>query len=163
MALLLDKPALAWPVGKGLILQRTLPAFIAYRTVQGVVHEEVLQHALLGLQDRLRRRPDLLAVRHGHEAGRLERKAARAFHLHQAHPTYPHRFHTRVIAEPRDVDTGAFRCSNDRLTGTCLGLNPIEDKGHASVDFGALSAWGNGNRVRHTGSRLPSHGPGTHP
>ena len=47
--LLLEEPALARPVGEGLVLERALPALVAHRAVERVVDEEELEHPVLGL------------------------------------------------------------------------------------------------------------------
>ncbi len=72
VALLLQEPALARAVGEHLVLERALPALVAHGAVEGVVHEEELEHTVLGLLDLLRGGVDLHAVGDGHVAGGLQ-------------------------------------------------------------------------------------------
>ena len=51
VALLLDEPGLARPVGQGLVLQRALAALVAHRAVERVVDQQELEHPVLGLLD----------------------------------------------------------------------------------------------------------------
>ena len=56
VALLLDEPALARPVGQGLVLEGALAALVAHRAVERVVDEQELEHPVLGLLDLVRGR-----------------------------------------------------------------------------------------------------------
>src|SRR5207237_1996909 len=54
VALLLDEAALARPEREGLVLQRTLAAAVAHGAIEGVVDQQELEDAVLGLADRRR-------------------------------------------------------------------------------------------------------------
>ena len=63
VALLLEEPALARPVGEDLVLQRALAALVAHRAVERMVDEQELEHPVLGLLDLVRGRVDHLHAR----------------------------------------------------------------------------------------------------
>ena len=74
--LLLEEPALARPVGEHLVLEGALAPLVAHRAVEGVVHEEELEHPVLGLLDLLGGGVDHHAVGDGHVTRRLQRGTA---------------------------------------------------------------------------------------
>ncbi len=76
MPFLFDEPALPRPVGHRLVLKGALTALVADGAVQGVVEEQELEHALLGLTGRLGLGEDLLAIGNLDEARWLEARAA---------------------------------------------------------------------------------------
>ena len=115
VALLLEEPALAGPVGEDLVLQRALAALVAHRAVEGMVHEEELEHPVLRLLDLLRGGVDHHAVGHGHVAGRLQRGPARSRHLDQAHPAHADGLHAGVVAEARDEGAGLLGRGDQEL------------------------------------------------
>ena len=76
VALLLHEPALARPVGQGLVLEGALAALVAHRAVQRVVDQEELEHPVLGLLHLVRGGHHLGALGHLDEARGLQRGAA---------------------------------------------------------------------------------------
>ena len=121
--LLLDEAALAGAEGEGLVLERALATAVAHRAVEGMVDEEELEDAVLGLLDLGRVGDDLLAVGHGHEARRHEGEATGTLDLHQAHAAHAHRAHPGVPAEPGDVGAPPFGGGDDHLA--LLGLHDL--------------------------------------
>ena len=115
VALLLNEAGLARAVGQGLVLQRALAALVAHRAVERVVGQQELEHAVLGLLHLLRGGVDDHAVAGLDEAGRLQRGAARALHLDQAHAAHADGLHARVVAEARDVGPGPLRRGDQQL------------------------------------------------
>ena len=129
VALLLDEPALARTVGQGLVLQRALAALVADGTVERVVGQQELQHPVLRLLDLLRGGVDHHPVGHRDEAGRLQRGAAGAVHLDQAHAAHAHRLHARVVAEARDVGPGPLGRGDQQLARLGRHGAPVEGDG----------------------------------
>jgi hypothetical protein len=56
--------------------------------------------------------------------------AAGPFHFDQAHATGAVWFETGVVTEGGDVDARFARHFQDRLTGGCLDLSPVESESH---------------------------------
>src|SRR5205823_11187431 len=76
VALLFDEAALAGAEGKRLVLQRALAAPVAHRAVEGVVDQQELEDAVLGLLHVLGVGDDLHAVGRIDEARRLQSEPA---------------------------------------------------------------------------------------
>ena len=104
--LLLDEPALARPVGVGVVLQRALAALVADRAVERVVDEQELEDAVLRLLRGRRLGVDDHAVGDRDHAARLQRRPAAGVDVDDAHAAHADRPHPRVVAEARDVDAG---------------------------------------------------------
>src|SRR5690606_24461103 len=103
--LLFDEAGLARPVGEGLVLEGALPALVAYRAVEGVVDEEVLEDPFLGLGDGVVLGVDDHAVGDRCRAGGDDHRAPRALDLDQAHAAHSDRSHPGMPTEAGDVDT----------------------------------------------------------
>ncbi len=114
--LLLDVPALARTVRHRLVLQRAFPALVAHRTVQRVVDQQELEHALLGLDDGFGRGLDRHAVAALDHARGLQRGPAPGVDLDQAHPAHAHRVHPVVPAESGNVGVVALGRGDDQFT-----------------------------------------------
>ena len=149
--LLLYETALSRPVRHHLVLEGALTSFVADGTVEGVVEEQELEHALLGLAGGLGLGEDLLALGHLDEARRLQARAPGTGDLDKAHPAHAHRLHPRVIAKARDEDPGPLGSRDDELA--LLGPNgpPVDGDGDArrgfdEVSHGAPHRPGMGNR-----------------
>ena len=136
VALLLQEPALAGPVGEHLVLQRALPALVAHGAVERMVDEEELEHPVLRLLDLLRGGVDHHAVGHGHVAGRLQRGAARARHLDQTHAAHAHRLHAGVVAEARDERPGLLGRGDQELAGRGGDLPAVDGEGDRGAGVG---------------------------
>ena len=149
VALLLDEARLAGAVGEGLVLQRALAALVAHRAVEGVVDEQELEDAVLGLLDPLRRGVHRHPVLDLDEAARLEGRSARAADLDQAHPADADRRHARVVAEPRDEGAGALGSGDEQIALLRLDLASVEGERQALVGRPG------GGRFRHRGRHLP--------
>ena len=96
-----EEPGVAGAVRERLVLQGALAALVADRAVQGMVDQEELQDAVLGLLHLVGVRDDGHVLGDRHVAGRLQRGAARAVDLDEAHSADADRRHPRVVAEPR--------------------------------------------------------------
>ena len=106
VALLLEVAALAGPVAERLVLQRTLAALVADRTVEGVVGEEQLEHAFLRPLDAVGRGVDDLSLGDRGHARHDQHRTARPLDLDEALPAHPDGCEPAVVAEPRHVGTG---------------------------------------------------------
>ena len=110
VALLLDEPALAGAVAERLVLQRALAALVAHRTVERMVGEQQLEHALLGALDAvgdsvLTTWPSATGVMH--DTTIIGPRGPSTSTMHWRH--MPTGVHPRVVAEVRDVVVGAQR------------------------------------------------------
>ena len=103
------------PVGERLVLERALAALVADRAVERVVGQQELEHAVLGLLHLVDAGDDLHALGDLDEARRLQRGAARALDLDQAHAAHADRLHARVVAKARDVGPGPLGRLDDQL------------------------------------------------
>ena len=145
VALLFDEPALARAEGEGLVLQGTLAPAVAHRAVEGMVDQQELEDAVLGLLHLLGGGDHLHAVCRGHEAGGLEREAARSLDLHEAHAAHADRLHARVPAEARDVDASPLGSGDDHLAGTGLDRAAVDGDGQRFFRLVCLLAHRNGH------------------
>jgi hypothetical protein len=88
---------------------------MAHRAVERVVHEEELEHAVLGLGGDLGGGVDLHLRRALDHAARQQGRAPTGVDLDDAHAAHAHRVHARVVAEARDVDAVALGRVDDQL------------------------------------------------
>ncbi len=142
VALLFDEAGLAGPIGHRLILERALAALVADRAIEGMVDEQELEDAVLGLLGDVGLGVDHHVVADGQHATGLQRRTATGVDLDDAHPAHTDRLHPRVVAESGDVDPGVLACVDQqrtRLGGDGLavdrhgdGLGRPLDSGHAA-------------------------------
>ena len=122
----LHEAALARAESHRLILKRTLPALVADRAVQRVIHEQKFQHAFLsflrGRAFRLHRHP----FAHFHHARRLQSRPPSGVNFHQAHATHPHRAHPRVIAKSGNIDSRLLARVNEQLPFVGSNFSPVD-------------------------------------
>src|SRR5882757_3522234 len=129
-ALVLVEAAAVEAVAHRLVLQVALAALVADRTVERVVDEQELHHALARLLDHRRVGEDLLLVGDGQRAARL-RLGRTGLHLDQAHPAIAGDGKAFVVAEARDLDARQLTGLQDREAGRHLQLDAVDlDLGH---------------------------------
>src|SRR5207249_584515 len=88
VALLLDEAALPGSEGEGLVLQGALATAVAHGAVEGMVDQQELEDAVLGLLDAFGRGDDFLAVGDRDEAGGLQHEPAGPLDVDQAHAAH---------------------------------------------------------------------------
>ena len=136
---LFDEPALPRPVGHRLVLKGALTALVADGAVQGVVEEQELEHALLGLTGRLGLGEDLLAIGNLDITSRLQARASRTGDLDKAHAAHPNRLHPRVVAKARDENPGPLGGRDDELALLRFHSPPVDGDGDARWGFDDVS------------------------
>jgi hypothetical protein len=106
---LLDVATLSGAIQESLVLKGTFSAFIAYRTVKGVIRQEELQVRFASL-DGSRRSVDFdgHALTHGRGARGLE--PPRSLDLYQAHAAGAYRHQLFMMAKGGDVNAGTGGC-----------------------------------------------------
>ena len=112
-------------IAHGLILQVALAALVADRAVQRVVDEQELHHPFAGLLDHRRVGEDLLPLgsRKGTRGLRLRRSG---LHLDQAHAAVAGDRQPLVIAEARNLLSGAFGDLEHGHTGLELDFYAVD-------------------------------------
>ena len=99
-----------------MVLEGTLAALVADRAVQRVVDEQEFQHPVLGLTGPLgfgvNDHPGCTLE---HARG-LQSGAPACVDLNEAHSAHANRLHPTVVAEPRDVGTGALASLDQQFT-----------------------------------------------
>ena len=113
--LLLDVAGLTGTVAERLVLQRAFAALVADRTVERMVRQQQLDHALLGTLGRRRLGFDLHLGRDRDHARRLQLHAATGVDLDEALAAHADRLHPRVVAEVRDVGVVALGGGDDEF------------------------------------------------
>ena len=129
--ILVDDDSLLFLIARGTaaiadrqILQLALAALIADRTIERMIDQQKLHHALLRLDRLLGTRLDLHAVRHGRGAGR--QWLGRLFHFDQAHAAVGRNRELLVVAEVRDIGTDLVGSVHHRAAFGHLNLFTVD-------------------------------------
>ncbi|MNE53029.1 hypothetical protein D3C80_1477290 [compost metagenome] len=104
-----------------------------------MVDEQELHHPFAGLLDHRRVGEDFLAVG-GRKCARSLRLRRSGLHFNQAHAAVAGDGQTLVVAETRDLLTGALCDLQNRHAGFELGFDAV-DLGDRHYDYSAAIAW----------------------
>ena len=144
-ALCLLKARGASPRRHRLVLQGALTTLVTDRAVEGMVEEEELHHALLGMIGHLR---CALGAHHhafGNRDGACRLRLDLAFDLNETHAAGGHRIQQGMVAKARNLDAHEFRDSNHERAFGDPHLNVVKGECHQV-------------RRRHRGGGLGCHG-----
>jgi hypothetical protein len=125
MAFLFNKAALAGSISDGVVLERTLPAFVANRAVEWVVDEEILENTFLCLLDDGGLSVNDHPVAHRRCAGWDQHLAAGSLDLDETHPAQAGGLHPWVPAEPGDVVAVVFSNLDEDFACGTLHLDAV--------------------------------------
>ena len=121
-----DEPRLRSTRRHRLILQRALAALVTHRTIERMIDEQQLHHTALGRRRGLR---TVLGVHHhvvGDRGGARGDRFTLSLDVDQALPAGADGCEQRMVAEPRDLDSGLFGGPDDQRALGNLDLGSVD-------------------------------------